>query len=437
MRGKNLVVVLWGSLLLGALTGVTSLVQAAPSPVISAAVQSSSRVSAASSCTPYYFHRAPLVNVGGDGNQLIANTTPPTSTTPEIIQAKLNQDVEIARFYSNPALSTPILVAGNITGVLWLKSTKANAVLQVNLFDYNPAAPAGANKTFLGTTTFTVLQSDSESDISFNIAPALATIPMGHRLLFVVSGQRRSPAPDVEFSYDSNGRASSYTLCTETTLSLAINKRGPDEVTSGEPIGYTLTVTNTGAGTVQGLTVTDVIPDGANYVSGGSRDESIVTWTASLLSQGSSLNFTFTVTAATLFPSTITNRDYRVVANGNVSALGQTPVVTTVKPDPNQEPGAIHRFFLPLLSRQPVQLTQLVIKSVNTGGINPLQVLNPDSGELLLTCNIGNNVTRVCGSFPAIAKYKIVAFTAKCGKLQGIFSDAASGGTVTREIFCN
>jgi fibronectin-binding autotransporter adhesin len=109
---------------------------------------------------------------------------------------------------------------------------------------------------------------------------------------------------------------------------LAIAKRGPDQVPAGEPITYTLAVTNTGYEVVEGLVITDVLPEGAHYVGGGMRVGNVVSWTLPGLAWWgeNAVGVQFAVTAT----ETITNADYRVSAAGGVGTVGETPVVTTI-----------------------------------------------------------------------------------------------------------
>jgi uncharacterized repeat protein (TIGR01451 family) len=99
----------------------------------------------------------------------------------------------------------------------------------------------------------------------------------------------------------------------------------PTQATPEQPITYTLAVFNTG-GLATNLVITDALPAGANYVSGGTRVGNVVSWTAASLPFSASMQVTFVVTAA----DTITNDDYWVSADGNVSAVGQEPVVVMV-----------------------------------------------------------------------------------------------------------
>jgi len=203
---------------------------------------------------------------------------------------------------------------------------------------------------------------------------------------------------------------------------LVITKAGPDEATGGEEITYELTVANGGDTAASALVVTDTIPAGASYISGGTRNDNVVSWAiGTLAADGGQQTVSFVVTAT----DTITNDDYGVTASGNVSAMGQEIVTTIVTA------GRVH---LPLLLKG--GSTRLIVQTSNTGGSSLIRIVNPSTGATLLQCSVGNNVTATCGDFPAIGTYRIVANT-QCGVLQGTFSDAAPGATVTRTIFCN
>ena len=109
---------------------------------------------------------------------------------------------------------------------------------------------------------------------------------------------------------------------------LSIDKSGPGTADPGTPISYTLTITNTGPTTATTVVVTDVVPTGARYASGGTLiPGNVVIWTVPSLAQlGGSAQVQFVVTAT----ETITNSVYGVSCTQDVSAVGTEEMVTTI-----------------------------------------------------------------------------------------------------------
>jgi uncharacterized repeat protein (TIGR01451 family) len=125
----------------------------------------------------------------------------------------------------------------------------------------------------------------------------------------------------------------------EQCSSLALTKSGPGTAKVGNPITYTLTLTNNSSFTTTNLVITDAIPANASYLSGGTLVGNVVSWTVPTLPVSSTLTRTFSVTAS----QTITNSDYRVSADGNFSAAGAISVVTIVTEDDTK------RIYLPVI----------------------------------------------------------------------------------------
>ena len=167
------------------------------------------------------------------------------------------------------------------------------------------------------------------------------------------------------------------TVVSGGTPSLTINKSGPVTATTGAHITYVITVTNDGDADAMGLVITDVVPSGAHYVSGGTLDANTVRWAVPSLATATSVQVSFVVTAS----QTITNSDYRVSAEGDVSAVGQQPVVTIV-----QTPSKI---YLPIVLNKPsiqpvVYAPDLVVKSL-TASSNRVQVVIQNVGNAPVT----------------------------------------------------
>jgi RHS repeat-associated protein/uncharacterized repeat protein (TIGR01451 family) len=102
-----------------------------------------------------------------------------------------------------------------------------------------------------------------------------------------------------------------------TPIELQVGKKGPLTASEGAPITYTLTITNTGADWATNLVVSDAIPPGAGYVSGGARDGDVVRWAVPSLPGLSTAQVDFVVTAT----ATITNSEYAVSAAGGQGVL--------------------------------------------------------------------------------------------------------------------
>ncbi|MFN8456820.1 MAG: CehA/McbA family metallohydrolase [Anaerolineae bacterium] len=107
---------------------------------------------------------------------------------------------------------------------------------------------------------------------------------------------------------------------------LAISKSGPAKAEPGQPITYILTVANHGASPATQVTVTDALPVGASYVSGGTLlPGNIVAWTIpTLAAYGGTAQVSFSVTAN----QPIANRAYGATCAGCIAAEGSVAVYT-------------------------------------------------------------------------------------------------------------
>jgi uncharacterized repeat protein (TIGR01451 family) len=81
---------------------------------------------------------------------------------------------------------------------------------------------------------------------------------------------------------------------------MAIAKSGPAWFEPGEPVTYTITVSNSGVQAASGLVVSDVLPAGAAFVAasdGGAEAGGVISWTVGGLAVGQPLTRTLTVSA--------------------------------------------------------------------------------------------------------------------------------------------
>lgn len=133
--------------------------------------------------------------------------------------------------------------------------------------------------------------------------------------------------------------ADTTTILTTDRPVLAITKSGPASVGPDEPITYTITVTNIGLAEAVGVVITDVLPVGATYISGGSLQAgNIVRWDVPALpAQGGTVQVNFAVKTA----GRIVNDTYGATCPDCIPAVGQVKVVT------NQL-----RLYLPVIAKQ-------------------------------------------------------------------------------------
>lgn len=134
------------------------------------------------------------------------------------------------------------------------------------------------------------------------------------------------------------------------TPNLVISKSAPSNVEEDQDIEYTLTVSNKGGEDAINVVVSDMLPEGTTYISGGSLNGNAVEWTIPSLVAGGVMEYTFTVSVDEEV-RTIRNRIYSVRGQyydaDEVTVLDLDPVfgvpVTTFV-DANS-------VFLPLLQR--------------------------------------------------------------------------------------
>jgi uncharacterized repeat protein (TIGR01451 family) len=138
---------------------------------------------------------------------------------------------------------------------------------------------------------------------------------------------------------DPGGQSDSETVSITVTDQpiLSITKTGPATVQADELIIYLLTVTNRGISPAANVVVTDTVPSGATYISGGTLAGNIVSWTIDELApNGGSAQVSFAVTAA----GTVVNKVYGASCSGCIPVKGQANVVTNP-----------YKVYLPLIRR--------------------------------------------------------------------------------------
>lgn len=108
---------------------------------------------------------------------------------------------------------------------------------------------------------------------------------------------------------------------------LSIQKSGPEYAAVNTPITYELEILNSSEVTQTNVIITDALPIGASYVSGGTLVGDVVSWTVPNLLPGEVIAEQFVVTAT----ETITNQHYRVSTDEGYIANGVIAIVTQVE----------------------------------------------------------------------------------------------------------
>jgi uncharacterized repeat protein (TIGR01451 family) len=142
-------------------------------------------------------------------------------------------------------------------------------------------------------------------------------------------------------SYPQSGNTSEASTELELILPLALRKTAPATATSGLSLTYTLRVTNAMPFSLTHLVLTDTLPAGASYITGGTKVGQVISWTLSSLAPGATATRTFVVTAT----QSLTNSNYGVRAGEGAQVKGTTPVVTLIEGNEVSK----KRLYLPLL----------------------------------------------------------------------------------------
>lgn len=162
------------------------------------------------------------------------------------------------------------------------------------------------------------------------------TVPAGEAIALSFTAAANRGLPDgtvvANTAYVLDGRYILPTNGVTTTIYspvLTVTKEAASAVV-GRPLTYTLHISNAGAGVATNVVVTDTVPLGATYLSGGVENGGVVSWTIPVIAPGSGETVTFAV--RTCWES-LTNAGYRVVTSTQGIASPPGPsLVTSLTP---------------------------------------------------------------------------------------------------------
>jgi hypothetical protein len=303
--------------------------------------------------------------------------------------------------WTNPA---PIIYGTTLGG----NQLDASANVPGN-FAYNPASGVALNA---GTNTLSVVFTPTDTNdytgstniVTLVVQPAPLTVTAANAsrlfgqpnpaftgiLTGVTNGDNitatystaattNSPAgayPIVPALVDPSHRLSNYsitlnngTLSVNPVADIAVFETGPANGQPGQPLTYTITVTNLGPSTATGVAVSDSLPTNVTFISstgGGVDTAGTVTWSIGSLTNGQTTNVTVTLSAPT--SGTFTN-----------SASGSS---TSFDPNPANNNGSAGN----------AQVTTTVVAVPQFGILAGTNVLNPQTGlfeEHVVVTNTG------------------------------------------------
>lgn len=271
--------------------------------------------------SPQFLHNTIAHNTGGDGSAIFI-----TEYT----------DFISGTVYSSPRLTNTILVSQTVgvTATAGNTATLNSTLWHGNTINWSGAGTVSASNNYTGNPAFV-----NPSSGNYHLGPTSAAIDKGLNagIIMDIDNQHRPQGAGFDLGADE--------YPSPPIPLLSIGKSGPATAASGSLITYTLIITNSGLASATNLVITDAIPAGAIYVSGGIRVGNVVSWTMpNLTANGGVTQTTFVVTAS----ETITNNDYRVQADNGSSAQGSITVITVIHDA--QEPE--QKLFLPLILKQ-------------------------------------------------------------------------------------
>jgi len=181
-----------------------------------------------------------------------------------------------------------------------------------------PAAGTG------GTVTCTVSVLPSGATAQFTL-----TLNVGSAVTIVNTAVVATSSSDVNASNNN----SSVTTVVAQSADVGVTKTGPGVVTGGQPVTYTLTVTNAGPSGATSVTLTDAVPAGMTFVS--AQQTSGPTFACSTPAVGAGGTISCSVA---LLPAGSTATFSVVLQSASLEAgasVSNTATVTTATADPN------------------------------------------------------------------------------------------------------
>jgi uncharacterized repeat protein (TIGR01451 family) len=219
-----------------------------------------------------------------------------TKTGPSTVTAGVNVTYSITTTNNGPSDAQGVTTSDTLPG----NTTQVSFVQNTGPTNGGPL-PAGGQQTF--TLVLTVN----------------ANAPNGTMITNTANVATGTPDPT------SADNTSTVTSTVATSADLAVSKTGPANITAGDNITYTVSVTNNGPSDSQGVSLTDTLPTGETFMSQGQstgpsftlgNTGNAITDTISTLAAGASATFTFVASTSTSTGGMTLNNTAMVSSSG-------------------------------------------------------------------------------------------------------------------------
>ena len=186
-----------------------------------------------------------------------------------------------------------------------------------NIYSFSPPlGPTNTLVTINGTSLFNV------TNVQFNGVNAAPTFVTNNQVQALVPSSATT-GPISVFTKDGSSVSTNLFTVTQPSLLLLTKTASAELLAPGTNVIYTLTVTNEGPSIVTGLSVTDPLPAGLNYISAVSTlgvcsfNNGVVTCNVGVLTNNTGL--TVTITGVDTTSGALTNRASLSFAEGNLN----------------------------------------------------------------------------------------------------------------------
>jgi len=338
----------------------------------------------------------------------------------------------------------PVSLTSNVTYTLVVNNKGPYAANFVELTDVLPT-----NVSFISATNTlgTCQNFDGVIVCDFALFPNNSSATVTIVAKAITSGVASSPIVVTALELDLIPANNQATLTTTVNLlaDLSIGQAGPSSGYAGSNLVYTLNFTNRGPSTASGVTITDVLPAGAAFISASnplgtfSQTNGIVTCNISSLA--SNATGTITITVRPTAAGTVTNSasitstaDEITPANNSASLVTTVTAAADLGISQNAAPGSAQvlsnfTFTITVTNRGPSSAANVIITNVLPSGFSIVNIQSPPGSSVsqagaVIACNLGSMNSGSSSTLTLLAQ----------AGFDGVFTNTASVSSSTADL---